>query len=169
MDTLSALFDVPGPGAASQAAMRAKRSFEINATCAVFLMENAQKLQAQGVARDEILASANWAIVENMARTLWSQVELPSNCVVLLHGQTMLSDPLPLAVTHRLQNYLKGHAYSLVPPYPGHRACLGLIRTLRRSSPEGTEAMALSTFLEAKFQKRIIQCKGAACDDPQAV
>lgn len=53
-------------------------------------MENAQKLQAQGIPRDEILASANWAIVENMARTLWSQIELPPRTVVLLYGQTML-------------------------------------------------------------------------------
>jgi hypothetical protein len=69
----------------------------------VFLTENASKLQAQGVPRDQILASANWAIVENMARSLWNQLELPGEAVVLLHGQTMCSEPLPLAVTHRLQ------------------------------------------------------------------
>ncbi|SFN10482.1 BadF/BadG/BcrA/BcrD ATPase family protein [Formivibrio citricus] len=169
MDTLSTLFGIPGAGEASKAAMAAPRSFEINATCAVFLMENAQKLQAQGIPRDEILASANWAIVENMARTLWSQVELPPRTVVLLHGQTMLSDPLPLAVTHRLQEYLGEPSYSLVPPYPGHRACIGLIRTMLRTAPEGAEAMPFADFIDAEFEKRIIQCKGAACEDPEAV
>lgn len=169
MDTLSTLFGIPGAGEASQIAMAAPRAYEINATCAVFLLENAQKLQAQGIAREEILASANWAIVENMARTLWSQVELPPRTVVLLHGQTMLSDPLPLAVTHRLQEYLGEPTYSLVPPYPGHRACLGLIRTMLQSAPEGTAAMPFADFLDAQFEKRIIQCKGAACEDPEAV
>lgn len=169
MDTLSTLFGIPGAGEASKAAMAAPRSFEINATCAVFLMENAQKLQAQGIPRDEILASANWAIVENMARTLWSQVELPPRTVVLLHGQTMLSDPLPLAVTHRLQEYLGEPTYSLVPPYPGHRACIGLIRTMLRTSPDGAEAMPFADFIDAQFEKRIIQCKGAACEDPEAI
>lgn len=169
MDTLSALFGIPGAAQAGQASMAAPKSYEINATCAVFLMENAQKLQAQGVAREEILASANWAIVENMARTLWSQIELPPNTIVLLHGQTMLSDPLPLAVTHRLQDHLGASAFGLVPPYPGHRACIGLIRTMLKSSPEGAQPLNFSAFLESQFQKRIIQCQGAACDDPEAV
>lgn len=169
MDTLSALFGIAGAGEASSAAMAAARGYEINATCAVFLMENAQKLQAQGVPRDEILASATWAIVENMARTLWRQVELPPRTVVLLHGQTMLSDPLPLAVTDRLQGYLGAPAYGLVPPYPGHRACLGLIRTLTRSAAEGADEMPFAAFVDAQFEKRIIQCKGSACDDAEAV
>lgn len=169
MDTLSTLFGIAGAGEASQAAMAAPRAFEINATCAVFLMENAQKLQAQGIPRDEILASANWAIVENMARTLWSQIELPPRTAVLLHGQTMLSDPLPLAVTHRLQEYLGAPSYSLVPPYPGHRACIGLIRTMLQTAPEDTDPMPFADFIDAQFEKRIIQCKGAACEDPEAV
>jgi activator of 2-hydroxyglutaryl-CoA dehydratase/predicted nucleotide-binding protein (sugar kinase/HSP70/actin superfamily) len=169
MDTLSALFGIPGASEASSAAMSAPRGYEINATCAVFLMENAQKLQAQGVPRQEILASATWAIVENMARTLWSQVELPPRAVVLLHGQTMLSDPLPLAVTDRLQAFLGETVYGLVPPYPGHRACLGLIRTMTRSAPEGAGEMLFAAFLDAQFEKRIIQCKGSACDDVEAV
>ena len=100
-------------------------------------MENARKLQLAGVPRGEILAAANWAIVENMARTLWPQVELPGHAVVLLHGQTMLSDPLPLAVTHRLQSWLDAPVYALVPPNPGHRACLGLIRTLEQTAAPG--------------------------------
>lgn len=169
MDTLSALFGIGDAAQASQAAMEAPRGYEINATCAVFLLENAQKLQAQGVERGDILASASWAIVENMARTLWSQVELPSNAVVLLHGQTMLSDPLPLAVTHRLQEFIGAPAYALVPPYPGHRACLGLIRSMLGNCPEGAQSMAFDAFLGSRFEKRIIQCHGAACDDAEAV
>ena len=169
MDTLSSLFGIPGAGEASKLAFSAERGLEINATCAVFLIENAQKLQAQGVPRGEILASANWAIVENMARTLWSQVELPRRTVVLLHGQTMLSDPLPLAVSHRLESFLGEPAHCLVPPFPGHRACLGLIRTMLTTAPEGAVAMPFDAFLHANFEKSIIQCKGAACDDPNAM
>jgi len=63
----------------------ASRAFAIRATCAVFLMENARRLQAEGAPRDQVLASAIWAIVENMARTLWHQVEIPKDAVVLLH------------------------------------------------------------------------------------
>ncbi|RJX31355.1 MAG: hypothetical protein C4516_07445 [Oxalobacter sp.] len=168
MDTLSALFGIPGAGEASRLAFEAERGLEINATCAVFLIENAQKLQAQGVPRGEILASASWAIVENMARTLWSQVELPGRTVVLLHGQTMLSDPLPLAVSHRLESYLGEPAYCLVPTYPGHRACLGLIRTLSVTAPAGAVTVPFSALLDAKFEKVIIKCRGIACEDPSA-
>lgn len=169
MDTLSALFGLKNAGEASSQAYAAAKSFSINATCAVFLMENAQKLQAEGVPRGEILASANWAIVENMARSLWNQVDLPPNAVVLLHGQTMLSDPLPLAVTSRLQSYLDAPSYALVPPFPGHRACFGLVRVLHESAPAGAIDLDLSLFIESRFEKRIIQCKGAACGDPSAI
>ena len=168
MDTLSALFGLSGVREACAQAYAAPKSFAINATCAVFLMENARKLQAQGVPRDEILASANWAIVENMARTLWGQIELPRGAVVLLHGQTMLSDPLPLAVTDRLQSYLGAPAYALVPPQPGHRACFGLVRTLVQDAPAGETTISLDTFVESAFEKRIIECRGAACGDPAA-
>ena len=168
MDTLSSLFGISGAAEASKLAFNAARGLEINATCAVFLIENAQKLQAQGVPRGEIFASASWAIVENMARTLWSQVDLPGRTVVLLHGQTMLSDPLPLAVGYRLESYLGEPSYCLVPPYPGHRACLGLIRTMLTTAPEGAADMPFAAFLNANFEKSIIQCKGAACDDPEA-
>lgn len=169
MDSLSALFGIKGAAEASRMAFDASRGLAINATCAVFLMENAQKLQAQGVPKDEILASASWAVVENMARTLWNQVELPHRAVVLLHGQTMLSDPLPLAVTERLQRMVGSPIYALVPPHPGHRACFGLVRSMRQAAPEGSESIALSDFISARFEKRIIQCKGAACDDASAV
>lgn len=168
MDTLAAMFGMADVAAACAEAYTAPRAPAINATCAVFLMENARKLQVEGVSRAEILASANWAIVENMARTLWSQVELPKHAVVLLHGQTMLSEPLPVAVTHRLQSYLGGAAYALVPPNPGHRACFGLIHTLAQTMPEGAANIRIDTFLESRFEKRIIECHGAACDDPSA-
>ncbi len=169
MDSLSSLFGIEGAREASRIAFSAKRGLAINATCAVFLMENAQKLQAQGIPQDEILASASWAVVENMARTLWNQVELPRNAVVLLHGQTMLSDPLPLAVTARLQQMCGGTIHALVPPFPGHRACFGLVRSMAQAAPPGSDAMSLGDFVAARFEKRIIQCKGAACDDAQAV
>jgi activator of 2-hydroxyglutaryl-CoA dehydratase len=168
MDTLSAMFGIPGVGEACAQAHEAPRAHAINATCAVFLMENARKLQAQGVARSEILASANWAIVENMARSLWNQLELPPNGVVLLHGQTMLSEPLPLAVTHRLQSYLGSPSYALVPPHPGHRACIGLIRTMQQSGHDGETRIELGRFIESRVEKRIVQCKGAVCNDDAA-
>jgi len=168
MDTLSAMFGLESVAEAQAQACNASRSFDINATCAVFLMENASKLQAQGVPRDEILASANWAIVENMARTLWSQLDLPANAVVLLHGQTMLSDPLPLAVTNRLRSYIGADIHALIPPHPGHRACIGLIRSLQQAAAPGTVPICLNDLLEAHFDKRVIQCKGKVCGDQQA-
>ncbi len=168
MDTLSAMFNIESVAKACDEAFTAPRSFAMNATCAVFLMENASKLQAQGVPRGQILASANWAIVENMARSLWSQLELPSNTVVLLHGQTMLSEPLPLAVTHRLHSYLGGPIFTLVPPQPGHRACIGFIRTLMQASLPGSEIISLTDFIDTIFEKRIIICKGTACGDDDA-
>ena len=168
MDTLSSMFESGSIAEACEQAYQAPRSFAINATCAVFLMENASKLQAQGVPREQILASANWAIVENMARTLWTQLELPGNAVVLLHGQTMLSEPLPLAVTHRLQTYLGQPVYALVPPNPGHRACIGLIRTLQQASLPGFAYIHLDDFIDTRFEKHVIVCKGAACGDHAA-
>jgi activator of 2-hydroxyglutaryl-CoA dehydratase/predicted nucleotide-binding protein (sugar kinase/HSP70/actin superfamily) len=169
MDTLATMFGMRGVAEACADAYQARKGHTINATCAVFLMENASKLQAQGVPRSEILASANWAVVENMARTLWTQVELPRNAVVLLHGQTMLSEPLPVAVTHRLQSFLDGPSYALVPPSPGHRACFGLVRTLEQTAPSGAAEIEIAKLLESNFQKRIIQCRGAACGDDSAV
>ncbi len=168
MDTLASMFGLSDAAAASAEAYSAPKAFAINATCAVFLMENARKLQLQGVPRGQILASASWAIVENMARTLWNQIELPANAVVLLHGQTMLSEPLPVAVTHRLQSYGAASGYALVPPNPGHRACLGLLATLRQAAPATAVQIDLARFLEARFDRRIVQCRGAACEDKAA-
>jgi len=168
MDTLTAMFGMADVASACGEAYAAPQAHAINATCAVFLMENARKLQARGVDRAEILASANWAIVENMARSLWPQVDLPANAVVLLHGQTMLSEPLPLAVAERLQTHLDAPVYAVVPPNPGHRACLGLIRTLEQAAPAGCVGIHLDRFIQARFDKRIVQCHGAACDDKSA-
>ncbi len=168
MDTLAAMFGIADVAGACAEAFAAPRAHSINATCAVFLMENARKLQLQGTPRGEILAAANWAIVENMAHSLWNQLELPPHTVVLLHGQTMRSEPLPVAVTHRLHAYLNAPVYALVPPHPGHRACFGLAHTLRQTAPAGAVSLALPRFLEARFERRIIQCRGAACDDEAA-
>ena len=168
MDTLSAMFGLTSVAEAQAQAYAAAQSFSINATCAVFLMENASKLQTQGVPREEILASANWAIVENMARSLWSQLDLPANAVVLLHGQTMLSDPLPLAVTHRLRAFLGADIYALLPPNPGHRACIGLVRSLQQAAIPGHADIRLEDLLQADFARRVITCKGKVCGDPQA-
>ncbi|MDX1345577.1 MAG: BadF/BadG/BcrA/BcrD ATPase family protein, partial [Sedimenticolaceae bacterium] len=168
MDTLTAMFCLEDIDKACELAFNAERSYAINATCAVFLMENARKLQAEGYSRDEILASANRAIVENMARTLWNQIELPGRTVALLHGQTMLSEPLPLAVAERLQDFTGEDIYCLVPPDPGHRACIGLIRTLAEQAPGDAIEIELETFIDKKYSKRIIQCKGAACGDAAA-
>jgi len=168
MDTLSSMFYLDDIGHACDLAFQAENGYAINATCAVFLMENARKLQANGYPTDEILASANWAIVENMARTLWSQIDLPPHTVTLLHGQTMLSDPLPVAVAHRLQRYLESDTYCLIPPEPGHRACIGLITSLRESGREGVVTIPLNPFVAKQYTKKIIQCKGAACGDMEA-
>ncbi|UCG78019.1 MAG: hypothetical protein JSV21_10725 [Nitrospirota bacterium] len=162
MDTLMALFDISDINTACSSAYNSPRAYEINATCAVFLMENAKKMQAGGYSNDEILASCNYAIVENMARTLWDQIEFPENSVVLLHGQTMLSDPLPLAVTHRIQEFSKMHC--LVPPMPGHRACIGLLRSIKDDGIIDNPCR-LKDFIDVEFEKKIFYCRGAACGD----
>ena len=169
MDTLTALFGLPDIGAACDEAFEATRGYAINATCAVFLMENARRLQAEGYPRGEILASANWAIVENMANSLWQQIELPRHTVVLLHGQTMLSESLPLAVSRRLQQFLDAPLYALVPPDPGHRACFGLIRSAAALGLSGGVQINPVDFIDRQYQKRIVQCKGAVCGDPEAL
>jgi activator of 2-hydroxyglutaryl-CoA dehydratase/predicted nucleotide-binding protein (sugar kinase/HSP70/actin superfamily) len=167
MDSLTSMFGIESVSDAAGRAFQAGSAHAINATCAVFLMENARKFQARGYPEGEILASANWAIVENMARTLWSQVDLPKRAVVALHGQTMLSEPLPLAVTHRLQEHLGAPAYGIVPPNPGHMACLGLIKTFAKNG-KASEACLLDDFISREFTKKIIVCRGAACGDREA-
>jgi len=165
MDTLKAMFSVPSIKEACRMAYEADKAYEINATCAVFLMENARKMQALGYEKDEILSSCNYAIVENMARTLWNQIDFPKDAVVLLHGQTMLSDPLPLAVTRRIQE--KSKMYCLVPPMPGHRACIGLIKSIEKKKILD-ELCDLRKFVELKMARKMITCRGAACGDKDA-
>ncbi len=168
MDTLTSMFHLEDIVEACRMAYEAPAGYAINATCAVFLMENSRKLQAEGYRTDEILASANWAIVENMARTLWSQIELPPKTVTLLHGQTMLSDPLPVAAAHRLQSFIGEESYCLVPPDPGHRACIGLVKTLAEDRIDTTVRITLESFIEKEYRKKIVQCQGAACGDSSA-
>jgi activator of 2-hydroxyglutaryl-CoA dehydratase/predicted nucleotide-binding protein (sugar kinase/HSP70/actin superfamily) len=169
MDTLNALFNIGDIASAYGKAFAARKAYAINATCAVFLMENARKMQAEGYDKEEILASCCYAIVENMARSLWDQVEFPMNTVALLHGQTMLSDPLPLAVTHRVQEYTDSKTFCLVPPLPGHRACIGLVKSFENINIPGIEEYCrLDDLLERQFDKKIIICRGAACGDKHA-
>lgn len=165
MDTLKSLFGIKEIREAYQKAYYAQKAYEINATCAVFLMENAKKMQALGYPKDEILASCNHAIVENMSRTLWNQISFPKNAVVLLHGQTMLSEPLPLAVTHRINE--ENRMYCLVPPMPGHRACIGLVNSVM-GKPVKQSEFKLETLQKLEFDRRIVMCRGAACGDPNA-
>lgn len=169
MDTLKAMFGIENVADAYKMAFDAERAYVINATCAVFLMENARKMQAEGYPRTEILSSCTHSIVENMARTLWDQVDFPRNTVVLLHGQTMLSDPLPLAVTDRIQNYTGSKAYCIVPPLPGHRACLGLIKTIQDMNlPLIEDHTLLSDFINFQYNKKLFICRGGACGDKNA-
>ena len=166
MDTLSAMFGIKNIKDAYQGAYISEEAYGINATCAVFLMENARKMQAEGFSQDAIFASCSHAIIENMVRSLWDQVDFPKNSLVLLHGQTMLSEPLPLAVTHRIQEYTGEDTYCLVPPYPGHRACLGLIESMRGSETHEVETYTyLDDLLKYQFEKRVIICRGAVCGD----
>ncbi len=162
MDTLKSLFSIPSIGEACSLAETAKRAYEINATCAVFLMENAKKMQSQGYPRGEILASCDYAIIENMDRTLWNRIDFPKDALVMLHGQTMQSDPLPLAVTHKLQE--RGKMRCVVPPYPGHRACIGLVKSIRDHALLGVE-MPLDSLLDTAPSRKIFYCRGSACGD----
>lgn len=168
MDTLKAMFSIENIGDAYQLAQNAPRAYGINATCAVFLMENARRMQADGYRKDEILASCCYAIVENMARSLWDQVEFPENTLILLHGQTMRSDPLPLAVTKRAQDYLRQKIHCLVPPLPGHRACIGLIDSMKDEKSDVSDYCRLDDLIKRQFDKRITVCRGVACGDGNA-
>ncbi|MFC1670822.1 acyl-CoA dehydratase activase-related protein, partial [Spirochaetota bacterium] len=169
MDTLKALFGIGEVKEAYSKAYNAEKAYGINATCAVFLMENARKMQAEGYGIDEVLASCCYAIVENMARSLWDQIDFPKNAVALLHGQTMLSHPLPLAVTERIQEYTGSDTYCLVPPLPGHRACMGLIKSIEdMNHPIIDDYCNLNDLVDQKFKKKMFICKGVACGDKNA-
>ena len=168
LDSLAALFRIPDIQSAADMAMRAPKAYALNATCAVFLLEDARFLQAEGRGQPEILASAIWAVVENMSRTLWKQIAIPEHAIILLHGQTMQSDPFPLAVAERMQEIAGGRAYCLVPPDPGHRACFGLITTMTLEKWGSPVSLRLQGFTDKLFEKRIVQCRGAACGDHDA-
>ncbi|MCK7490378.1 MAG: hypothetical protein MZW92_00085 [Comamonadaceae bacterium] len=107
----------------------------------MFLMENARKLQAEGVPRAEILAAANWAIVENMAR---SRCGTRSSCRPIASCCCTVRPCCPSRCRwpspHRLQSHVRGRAFALVPLNPGHRACFGLIRTQQQTAPAGAGA-----------------------------
>lgn len=167
-DTLVDLFALDDIEQAVDEVMSAPGAFSLNATCAVFLLESARRLQAEGWCKGEILASAVWAIAENMARSLWPQIHMAEETVVLLHGQTMQSDPLPLAIAERLQSYLGGAAYCLVPDDPGFRACLGLIQTMVGGGFSEPVSIPLAAFINQTFSRQIIQCRGTACGDSGA-
>ena len=168
LDTLVDLFALKGVAGAAREAFVAPGAHSLNATCAVFLLEHARKLQAAGYRRDEVLASAVWTIVENMARSLWPQIMMPDSPLVLLHGQTMQSDPLPLAIAERLQGYIGQPVYCLVPEHPGHRACFGLVRSMAEKAGADEIALPLGDFIEQPFTRRIVDCRGAACGDKSA-
>ena len=146
MDILRDLLDVPDVEEAYRMAAGAARAWKSNATCAVFLMEEARRMQARGVPPAEILASCCHAIVENMARTLWRQVTIPPNTVVLLHGQTMKSDPLALATVDCLEAHGRGPVYGLIPPDPGHRACYGLLKSARAGGRDPRGGVRMGTL-----------------------
>lgn len=164
MDSFRRAMEIPTIREACRLAMQAEQGYDMNATCAVFMQQNAAKRQAEGYPVNAIFASCYWAIVENMARTLWSQVDVPKNALVLLHGQTMLSDPLPLATMRQMQKYTGSPMYGLVPSNAGHRACLGLLADAPKG-PAITNLCDLDDLLNMKFDKKLIVCHGAVCGD----
>ena len=167
MDTLRAMLWIESIRVACENAMKSDKSYSIRATCAVFLMENARIMQTLWYKEEEILASCYFAIVENMARTLWPQIEFPKNTLTLLHWQTMLSDPLPLAVTYRLQEYTWSKTYAYVPMYPWHRACIWLIKGMKKA-PLEDKKYDLADFVDMWFERKILVCKWVACMDKNA-
>ena len=166
MDVLKDLLDIHDAARAYRLAEEAGCARKMNATCAVFLMEEARKMQARGIDAAEILASCCWAVVENMARTLWRHVTLLPNTVVLLHGQTMLSDPLALATVHCLSLHSQGPVYGLVPPYPGHRACYGLLSRIKKTSLIH-ERCDLANLIDWPYERKLFFCPGHVCGNEQ--
>jgi activator of 2-hydroxyglutaryl-CoA dehydratase/predicted nucleotide-binding protein (sugar kinase/HSP70/actin superfamily) len=168
MDTLSARYRIGDVAEAYRRALLSPYTLAINATCAVFLVESAHQLVAEGHPVDALLGSTCRAIAENMARGLWNRIELPKRALALLHGQTMLSDALPTAVMERLQAFTGTPMWGLIPPHPGHRACLGLIEEFRSQAPEGRVALDLDLFIGQRYERRLIVCRGLACGDKAA-
>jgi len=167
MDILRDLLDIRDVATAYRMAHQAERAWRMNATCAVFLMEEARKMQAAGVDTGEILASCCYAIVENMARTLWHQVNISPQSVLLLHGQTMLSEPLALATIHRLSTHCGGPVYGLVPPDPGYRACLGLQKQIPLQTPVIDQICAWEKVTGWNYHRKLFSCSGSICGNEQ--
>ncbi len=163
MDILGDLLDIPDVATAYQMAANASQARRINATCAVFLMEEARKMQAAGVDVGEILASCCYAIVENMARTLWHQVNILPDTVVLLHGQTMRSDPLALATISRLMTHCRGPIYGLIPPHPGYRACLGLQSRIPAGGVIIDQICTWENITGWSYRRKLFSCVGSVC------
>ena len=163
MDILRDLLDIPDVATAYRMASEASHARRINATCAVFLMEEARKMQAAGVDVGEILASCCYAIVENMARTLWHQVNILPDTVVLLHGQTMQSDPLALATISRLTAHCRGPIYGLIPPHPGYRACLGLLSHIQAGEGVIDQICTWENITGWSYQRKLFSCAGSVC------
>ncbi len=163
MDILRDLLNITDVATAYRMAADAPRAWRINATCAVFLMEEARKMQAAGVDVGEILASCCYAIVENMARTLWPQVNILPDTVVLLHGQTMQSDPLALATIYRLATHCRGPIYGLIPPYPGYRACLGLLARIPANEGSINQVCTWENITGWSYQRKLFSCTGSVC------
>ncbi|PKN77004.1 MAG: hypothetical protein CVU52_02405, partial [Deltaproteobacteria bacterium HGW-Deltaproteobacteria-10] len=163
MDILRDLLDIPDVATAYRMAAGAPRAWRINATCAVFLMEEARKMQAAGVDVGEILASCCYAIVENMARTLWHQVNILPDTVVLLHGQTMQSDPLALATISRLATHCRGPVYGLIPPHPGYRASLGLLSRIPAGEGVIDQICTWENITGWAYQRKLFSCTGSVC------
>ncbi len=163
MDVLKDLLGIPDVTLAYRLAQEAEGALRVNATCAVFLMEEARKMQAQGIDVADIFASCCYSIVENMARSLWRQVNVLPNTVVLLHGQTMLSDPLALATIDRLEAHCRGPVYGLVPPDPGHRACYGLIGRMAPGLPLIEQYCEWNRLSEWRYERKLFHCSGRIC------
>ena len=163
MDILRDLLDIPDVATAYRMASEASRAWRIDATCAVFLMEEARKMQARGVDVGEILASCCYAIVENMARTLWPQVNILPNTVVLLHGQTMQSDPLALATIDRLATHCRGPMYGLIPPHPGYRACAGLQSLMPAQKEMIGQICNWESITAWSYERKLFACSGSVC------
>ena len=168
MDTLAARYRIGDVAEAYRRALEAPYTLAIDATCAVFLVESAHQLVAEGHPVDALLGSTCRAITENMARGLWNRIEMPRRALALLHGQTMLSDALPAAVMERLRAFTGTPMWGLIPPHPGHRACLGLIEEFRVQAPEGCVELDLGVFLGQRYERRLIVCRGAVCGDSEA-
>lgn len=163
MDVLRDLLDIETVAEAYRMADEAGRAWQSNATCAVFLMEEARRMQARGIPAAEILASCCHAIVENMARTLWRQVTIPPHAVALLHGQTMQSDPLALAAIDRLESLTGAPVYGLIPPQPGHRACYGLLSRTTDAAPPLDKLCEWERFTGWSYDRKLVSCPGRVC------